>query len=137
MSRLRQTEWDEVQKLWQQDGARSTFLNEVIVAVQKGKLFNSAFFKAVEVTVTRSIAKTDEDKTKKGWRSYKFHCDMEGQEITDDLMRTKGVNFVKDPRLGPDSQVPYPKNQVLWWTQGSIVSGTLIKTQVDEKKTTR
>ena len=61
---------------------------------------------------------------------------MEGQEITDDQMRTKRVTFITDPRLAPGSQVPYPKNQVLWWTQGSIVSGTLIKTQVDETRAT-
>jgi len=51
-------------------------------------------------------------------------------------MRTKRVTFITDPRLAPDSQVPYPKNQVLWWTQGSIISGTTIKTQLAETKTT-
>ena len=41
-------EWAEIQKLGQKDAARTTFLHEVIVAVQKGKLFNSAFFTAME-----------------------------------------------------------------------------------------
>ena len=78
----------------------------------------------METKATRSIINTTSDKNKSGWRSYKFYCDDQGKEVTDDLVRTNAVDFKRIPKLVAESLVPYPHDQVIWWDEDTQKKGT-------------
>ena len=92
-----------------------------VVAETDKKCFAGEFWDIVRLEKTKVASEINQDKSKKGWRSYKFVCDMEGKELTDELLRLKLFETQRYPKLPKDSLLQEPFCNQIWWEQGIVV----------------
>ena len=99
------TEWDGLKNLKQKDRNRRMFVEKVVEAVGRGKLFTDPYFTALQTKSVQVLTKSESDKQRQGWRSYKFVCDKEGKEVTDEFMRLKLIEYRRYAKLPADTRL--------------------------------
>ena len=80
------------------------------------------------------MTKENKEEKGEGWRAYKYVCDKEGKEVVDDLMRTKRIDFRRNPRLGPDSQLAYPSDQQVWYCNETLWTIASTATTLEQER---
>ena len=123
--------WELLKKLPQSDASRQECVRMISESMANKEGYTDPYFDTM-LKRTREISKTVSDKNTAGWRSYKFVCDKEGPELTNEFMRLKLVEFRRHIKFGNMASIlQYPLDQEIWWSQ------TMFETVNSTKDATR
>ena len=119
----------EIKKMRQTDPARRQFMLELGNTSSgdlKTVLDTNTFFATFKKK--KLVENEDEGGNQGGWFSYHYCCTRDGKTVVDDAIKRKSVETRHSLKLAPDSEVPWPQNLELEWSDDVFKNTTRTRT---------